>query len=550
MNVVNTLVLAVSLLGLPGSAAVEPPPQGPVLILPFTVDAAPGTSGLAGAPYWMGEAAAIALGDGLADLGVVTISRADRLSAFEQLQLPSSGALTRATLIRAGEMIGASAMIVGEVHLTDHMSVRARVIDLGSGRQFPEASAEGANSAFFDLVDRMSHSLVANLPREATPVAAATPTPAADRLDITTFEDYVKGLVATSPEIQARFLEAALSNSPTDARSLLAMWQVRTAQGDHAQALAAASRVPATSALSRDARFLAAQSLLALKRYDEAFKALDTLYKEEPAAALSNAIGVVQLRRTNAAAAGLPTFFFNRAADESRSDPDVTFNLGYAYALASDVTSAIYWLRETVRRAPGDGAAHLLLSAMLVAQGKSVEAQREFDLARVLGAAEAAVVPSKVVPKGLERLLPALVPPLAWQQRSVLNEEQEQTATFYLEHGQRLMAELRDREAIDELRRAVYVSPYFDAPHLLLGRIYQRNGRLQDAAEEITLALWCQETAEAHAALAGIELQQGKRDAARASANRALAIDPANAAAKEVLRLLGVGSVRGVLKSS
>jgi tetratricopeptide (TPR) repeat protein len=543
MKLGKIVALGVMAAVLPAAAEAQTPKT--VLIMPFTVDAAPGTSGLAGAPYWMGEAAAIALGDGLAAEGVPTLSRVDRVSAFEELQLPSHGALTRATLIRAGEMMGASSIVVGEVQLTDRMVVRARVIDLTNGRQFPEVRA--ASNAFFDILTRVGRGLTVDLPR------SAVPPPPPDRLDIAAFEDYVKGLVATSPEIQVRFLEAALAHSPTDARSLLAMWEARTAQGDHARALAAATRVPATSQLARESRFLAAQSLVALKRYDEAFKALDTLYKEAPAAALSNALGVVQLRRGPQAPGGSAAFFFNRAVDEGRTDPDIAFNLGYAYANAGDVSSAIYWLREAVRREPADGAAHRVLSAMLVAQAKPVEAQREFDLAKVLGAADSVAAPDKTVPKDLERMLPQLAPPFDWRRLAVVLSEQEQTATFYIERGKRLADEMRDREAIDELRRAIYVSPYLDRPHILLGRIYQRTGRLTDAAEEYALALWCEETAEAHAAMASVQLTIGKKDLARASANRALALDPNNAEAKEVLRLLGLAAVlpgSAVLKSA
>ncbi len=540
----KSLALAIVASAASMTAAPQTAPQAPVLVLPFVVDAAPGTSGLAGAPFWMGEAAAIALGDGLAAQGVSTMSRADRVSAFEQLQLPSSGALTRATLIRAGEMIGASAIVVGEVQLTDRMVVRARVIDLSSGRQFPDVRADGANDAFFDIVDRIGRGLTPSLPH------SAVPPPPPDRLDIAAFEDYVKGLVAASPEIQVRFLDAALAHSPTDARSLLAMWQVRTARGDHARALDAAARVLPTSHLAREARFLAAQSLLALKRYDEAFRSLDALYKDAPAAAISNALGVVQLRRGPQAAGGSSVFFFNRAVDEGRTDPDIAFNLGYAYATAGDISSAIYWLREAVRREPADGAAHRVLSAMLVAQSKTVEAQRELDLAKVLGAGDATNAPDKTVPKNLERLLPELSPSFDARHLLVGAADQEQTATFYLDRGKRLADEMRDREAIDELRRAIYVSPYLDRPHILLGRIYQRTGRLSDAAGEYALALWCQETAEAHAAMAGLQLATGKRDLARASANRALAMDPSNAEAKEVLRQLGLPSPTGVLKSA
>jgi Flp pilus assembly protein TadD len=221
-----------------------------------------------------------------------------------------------------------------------------------------------------------------------------------------------------------------------------------------------------------------------------------------------------------------------------------TFN-----ATIGDVSSAIYWLREAVRREPADAAAHRVLSAMLVAQGKTVEAQREFDLAKVLGAAETAAAPDKSVPKNLERVLPELAPPYEWRHLMIAASDQEQTATFYLERGKRLAEEMRDREAIDELRRAIYVSPYLDRPHILLGRIYQRTGRLNGAAEEFALALWCQETAEAHAGLASVQLQLGKRDLARASANRALVLDPANAEAREVLRQLGLVAAPGVLKS-
>lgn len=547
--VLAMLLGAASVTASPQTAApaAQAPAVKPVLVLPFTVVAAPGTSGLAGAPFWMGEAAAIALGDGLAAQGVTTMSRADRVSAFEQLQLPPTGALTRATQIRAGEMIGASAIVVGEVQLTDRMIVRARVIDLSSGRQFPEVNAEGQGSTFFEILNRVGRGLTVDLPH------SAVPPPPPDKLDIAAFEDYVKGLVATSPDIQVRFLDAALAHSPTDARSLLAMWQVRTAQGQHAKALDAVTRVPLTSQLARESRFLAAQSLVALKRYEEAFKALDTLYKEAPAAAISNALGVLQLRRGPQAPGGSAAFYFNRAVDEGRADPDIAFNLGYAYAAVGDVSSAIYWLREAVRREPADGEAHRVLSAMLVAQAKPVEAQREFDLAKVLGAVETATAPDKNVPKDLERLIPELTPPYDWRHLLMGAAEQEQTATFYLDRGKRLADEMRDREAIDELRRAIYVSPYLDRPHILLGRIYQRSGRLSDAAEEYSLALWCQETAEAHAAMAGVHLALGKRDLARASANRALAMDPANAEAREVLRQLGLPAVLAqgaVLKSA
>jgi tetratricopeptide (TPR) repeat protein len=520
-------------------ASAMPAPQSravPVLVLPFQVDAAPGVSGLAGAPFWLGEAAAIALTDELSALGVAALSREERLTVFEALQLPLNASLTRATVIRTGEIVGASAVIIGELKLADRLSISARVIDLASGHQWADVTEIAPASEFFDLVARVAKSLAVNLAKTIAPVTLP-PHPSVDA-----FEDYVKGLVATGPDVQIRFLEAALAHAPADPRTLIALWRARTAQGDHAHALEAASRVPADARESRLARFFAAQSLMSLKRYDEAFKALDALHKEVPAASVSNALGVLQLRRGGTPASGTPAFFFNRAVDESFGDPEIAFNLGYAYALAGDAASAVYWLREAVRREPADGVAHLVLSALLVTQAKRVEAQREFDLARMLGEAQdAAAGPVERIPRGLERLDDELYPSVL-QPSAPVKQEQEQTAAYYIERGRRFADEFRDREAIDELRRAIYASPYLDQPHLLLGRVFARSGRLTDAIREFTLALWCQETAEAHASLASAQLATGKRDAARASADRALVLDPTNTLAKDVLRQLGGGA--------
>src|SRR5204862_7242584 len=87
------------------------------------------------------------------------------------------------------------------------------------------------------------------------------------------FENYVKGLIAESSAVQATFLETAAKQYPGYDRAELALWSVRSDQGDYDAALTAARRVPAASPLARRARFLAAVSLLDLKRYEDAFDA-------------------------------------------------------------------------------------------------------------------------------------------------------------------------------------------------------------------------------------------------------------------------------------
>src|SRR5262249_23538101 len=161
------------------------------------------------------------------------------------------------------------------------------------------------------------------------------------------------------------------------------------------KALGVASAVPKDSPLSRRARFQVVLSLISLSRFDGAFQELNALYTEHSAAALSNALGVVQLRRSSTATTSAPVVYFTRATKEEPGNTDYLFNLGYASALASDPTAALQWLREVVRYDATDGDAHLVMSAVLAGSGRSVEAQRELELARLLGV-HAGVVPATV----------------------------------------------------------------------------------------------------------------------------------------------------------
>jgi tetratricopeptide (TPR) repeat protein len=111
----------------------------------------------------------------------------------------------------------------------------------------------------------------------------------------------------------------------------------------------------------------------------------------------------------------------------------------------------------------------------------------------------------------------------------------------HYQQGRRLFDAGRDREALDELKRAVYVVPYDDQSHLLIGRIYHRTGRLAEAIDEFKVALWCRETSAGQAALGQALLDSGERDAARRAASRALALDPASVEARVLLARIGGG---------
>src|SRR5204862_4113207 len=116
--------------------------------------------------------------------------------------------------------------------------------------------------------------------------------------------------------------------------------------------------------------------------------------------------------------------------------------------------------------------------------------------------------------------------------------DQRELARFYLDRGRRLFEQENDRDAVLELNRALYLSPYEADAHLLLGRIHLRNGRVREAIDALKISVWSAETAEAHAALADAYVHSKEVEAARAEAGRALALDPSSSEAKRLLDML------------
>jgi tetratricopeptide (TPR) repeat protein/TolB-like protein len=493
--------------------------------------------------HWLGEAAAVLLTDGLRTGGPGAIVRSQRVRAFEQLYLPVSGSLSRATIIKVGQLVGAADVVVGSYRVDGTtLSVSARSIRLDAGRLQPEVTERGELTELFSIFDRLAGRLARGAAR---PSATTLPHPPLDA-----FENYIKGLVAESPVSQASFLEAALRDAPGFDRARLALWEVRTEQGDHLAAFDAVRTVPASSPSTFKARFYSGISLLELKRYDEALERLKPLLDVAPAgpagasaAAVLNNLGVLVLRRGATPQTGSAVYYFTKATDAD-PDPDYMFNLGYAYAADRNYQGALYWLREALRRDPADVDAHYVLAVALHATGNAVESSRERDLSRRLSSRyeeldRRAAENRTAVPPGLERM--RLDPEASWALRadqtivSSAQREQRELATFHLEQGRRLFEREQDRDALAELRKAVYLSPYEAQAHLLIGRIHLRGGRPADAIDAFKISIWSEDHAPAHVYLGEAYVKIGDSANARAEAQRALVLDPSSADAKRLL---------------
>jgi tetratricopeptide (TPR) repeat protein/TolB-like protein len=494
---------------------------------------------------WLGEAAAVLLADELTSRGLPAITRTERVRAFDQLHLPVSASLSRATVIKVGQILGASEVIVGSYRVeSDQLSVEARSVRIDVGRLQPHVTERGPLKELFAIFERLGRRSSSGAARIGDPPAQAP---------LGAFENYIKGLIADSAATRANIQQAAVSDAPSFDRARLALWDVRNEQDNHSAALAAVKSVSGGSVHARAAQLRAGVSLLEMRDYPQAAAAftrlLDpaVLQNTNPPAAhfapILNNLGVTQLRRGASADSGSATYYFTRAADADPGEADYQFNLGYAYSVERNHKAATYWLRETVRRDVTDADAHYLLALALHAAGNTVEAARERDLARQLSSKYEAYAQQAfdklTVPSGLERLRTDLEGPRAARpDQAIVNSaqrEQRDLAAFHLDRGRRLFEKEQDREAMNELRRAVYLSPYEASAHLLIGRIHLRAGRHPDAVEALKISIWSEDSAAARVALAEAYLFEKNSAAARTELERALVLDPASVDAKRLL---------------
>ena len=486
---------------------------------------------------WLAEGSAFVLTDDLVALGAQASTRDDRLRAFEHLRVPPAATLSQATIIRIGQIVGADQVIVGSFGIERNvLTIRARAIRLDTGRRFPEIVESGPPPEFFALFARVARRLLPDSQVSALEMERGHPPLAA-------FEQFVKGSVAENPATQAIFLKEALRYAPDYQRARLALWGVYTDQGDHAQALDIARQVPAGDALSRQARFDAALSLISLGRHMDAIAELDALNRQKPDAALLNNLGVAQLRRNAKTPDTVAADLFRQAMNANPSDADLAFNLGYASWLAHDTLNAVAWLREAVRRNPADDTAHWLLGVALQASANAAEGQREKDLAKRLSSKWAdwdkKQPGTSAIPPGLERVKTDLdaagLPRVDQAIAAAEQRDQREQAAFHVESGRRLYQAQRDAEAIGELRRAIYLSPYDRDAHLLLGRVYLREGQIADAIDELKISIWSEDRSDARLALAEAYIQAKNTDAARSELETVLTREPSNATARQLL---------------
>ena len=352
-----------------------------VLVLPFFNESASQNID------WIGEGIAETIRESLATQGVLVLSREDRLEAYRRLSIRPNAVLTHASIIKLGEALDASQVIYGHyeiatpqprdgassasppagagapqsaVSVHDSLHMAARVLDLKRTRQTPEFEEIGALEDLASVETHLAWRCLNSLsPKSAPSEQEFRRERPPVRLDA--IENYIRGLLAASPEQKHRLFTQAVRLDPRFSEPSFQLGKMAWQKKDYSLASGWLEKVNRT-----DSHFFEALFLLGLCGYytadfASAEKNLLIVAASVPLNEVWNDLGAVQLRLRSPSALDN----FRRALDGDSTDPDYHFNLGYALWQRGDFDKAAEIFRALLDRNPDDAEAVLFLGRCL-----------------------------------------------------------------------------------------------------------------------------------------------------------------------------------------
>jgi tetratricopeptide (TPR) repeat protein len=337
---------------------------------------------------WIGESIAESIGDSLASEGQLVLGRADRLEAYRRLSLRPGAELTHASIMKIGQALDASNVIYGSYELSPNpaspqskgtLRLTARILDLKHTHLSPDFIEPGALEDLASIEVRLAWQSLKQLD-PATRLTQADFIKDRPSVRIDAVENYIRGLLATTPEQRMRFFSAATRLDERYAPPAFQLARIYWEKKDYKTSATWFDRVTRT-----DPRYLEAQFFLGLCRfytgdYAAAEHCFTLVAEQVPLNEVLNNLGAAQARQKKSEAAAAS---FAKAIDGDSADPDYRFNLGFTQWRAGQYAAAVQSLRAATERNPSDQEATSLLGRALKQDGPRTGDPRSENRERV-----------------------------------------------------------------------------------------------------------------------------------------------------------------------
>ncbi len=483
---------------------------------------------------WMGEAFPDVLNRRLNAAEFLTISRGDRLYAFDHLGLPLNLQPTRATAIRIAQTLDADYVIFGHYAFpangstdpaanpaTVTITADAEILDVTGLRMDAPIDESGDRGHLLETLNKLAFDVTRQLdPKYA--VEEQTFVAADKNLSAEAFENYIEGVVAANPKDAIDRLRDAVKLAPDFAPAWLALGRAYFSNQDYDDAVTTLGRLPKNAPGALEAEFYRGLAGFYTGNYREAEDAFAFVSMRLPLPEVVNNQGVAASRRGKDAGA-----LFEQAIAADPRDPDYHFNLAVALAARKDHDGALKELDQALALRPGDNEAQAFeeqlknpaaanasadpVKTVTDAQGPMTRIKRGYSEA---GFRQAAFEMEQVEQMRLQSLPSA-------ERAAELVKDGDQ----FFQRGLVLEAEREYREALDADASSALA-------HAGLAAVRERDGDPDAARQEAHASIQLKPNVPAWLVLARLDLEANQLSAAVSDVGDALKLDPENANAK------------------
>ena len=469
---------------------------------------------------WMCEAFPEILSQRLGTASLYVISREDRQYAFDRMGIPVNLHASRATLYRIASQLDADFILLGSYSLGHStpkagapgtpgdgqtLTAHAQVLDMKALRLLPEQIESGPLNQFMAIQTALAWDVLHQMrPKWAETRQQFLQHGPTVRLDA--FENFIRGVVATTSADKVRYLTATLAADPNYSEASLLLGKTYFAERDYEHASASLVNVPAADPAYAQASFYLGLSEFHLGHFEKASAAFKATAERVPLTEVLNNIGASESRRGRRNAAD----YFQKAVKADPSDADYHFNLAVALYRAGDAPAAQRQLTETLRLRPGDTEAKQFADAILAGPTPAIPFSRIKNNYDESSYRQLSLELQNAIQESIGKAKPAA------------------QAAMHLERARELLANGATDQAESQFRASLAQDP--GNPDALAGLAHalQLQNNFAEARKQAQAAIAIEPSSEAYLVLARAALHDRNRVTANQNLQKALMLGPAD----------------------
>jgi tetratricopeptide (TPR) repeat protein len=492
---------------------------------------------------WMSEGFAVALSRRLAGPYRFVLGRRERNTACEDGGLSAGTPLTLASLYKVAETLGVDWAVVGSFNVeAKQLTVQAQILDARDLRLFTPVVATGEMADLVDLEAQLAWRLLAAHDPTFTVGKEEDFRRQFPEVRLDAFESYIRGILAGDTDTRIQFLTESDRRNPADHRAALELGRTYFDEKDYARSVLWLRKLAPSDDHYTESLFRLGVCEYFLGHDAEAAKDFNQVARQLPLNEVYNNLGVVEYHTGHFEDA---IEDFNRAHRGDATNSQFSFNRGACLWSLKKYPEAAKALKDALGADDEDPEAHLLLADTLAKLGDAAGAQAEkkwlADHGSPPAPASSLTADYSPQPRLMKNYDGRAFRLLALTIRNALEAKLSQEpparhAAAHISRSRKLIDEGNYTEAEQDLTEAISLAPANNEAHLLLAQVYEAEGRHADAAAELETSLKLDNNAGAQLWLARIDLSLGRTGQAQEHGKAALALEPSNQDAAQLVR--------------